>query len=77
MADNWKTLVQRYADGRQVCNCGNAYYTNCGTARTLNTSTGEWVTTHDNPSCENGCDANKHAVKDDIARRVLADLGAA
>jgi hypothetical protein len=24
--DAWKRLVQRYADGRAICNCGHAYY---------------------------------------------------
>lgn len=75
MADEWKTLVQRYAAGRQVCNCGGAYYTNCGTASKLDAATGQWVTTHDNPCCQHGCQANLHAVKDDIAKRVISEIG--
>jgi hypothetical protein len=26
MATEWQKLILRFADGRQPCNCGNAYY---------------------------------------------------
>jgi hypothetical protein len=26
MADDWSELIERYADGRKLCNCRQAYY---------------------------------------------------
>ena len=68
-AHAWKDLVQRYADGRHVCNCGDAYYTPCGVGL-LNDGTA--VT--DALVCRYGCSANQLDAKKDIARRVLEDF---
>ncbi len=56
--DPWPQLILHYADGREPCNCGQAYYDAEG-------------------RCKHGCEANQFAVKEDIARRVLANLGIA
>lgn len=66
-------LIAHYADGRQVCNCGQAYYSNCGTGSVF--SNGVRVLRHDLPACKNGCEVNLRMAKDYIAQRVVADLG--
>lgn len=65
----WQKLIKRYADGRQICNCGDAYYTPCGVGIDCD---GNHRT--DLPACQYGCSANQLFTRDDIARRVLADL---
>lgn len=64
----WERLIQRYADGRPICNCGNAYYTPCGKG----TVNGERRT--DMLACANGCQANQYSVKFEIADRVEAEF---
>ena len=64
----WGKLIERYADGRKPCNCGQAYYTNCGTARI-----GDRVI-HDNPICKYGCDANILDAKFEIAKRIYDEF---
>lgn len=66
----WKKLILRYADGRPICNCGEAYYSPCGHGID---SSGKRRT--DMLACRGGCSANLTAVMEDIATRVLAELG--
>lgn len=65
---NFEKLIEYYADGRQVCNCRNAYYKNCGHG------IDGGVERHDLPTCEHGCSANQIRAKEYIADRVVADL---
>lgn len=65
----WGKLVERYADGRMICNCGHAYYSLDGEA---------WVggrTINNHPHCKYGCSANAYRTKEEIAKRMLAELG--
>lgn len=66
---DWQELVKRYADGRPICNCGEAYYTPCGHGID---GTGRRRT--DMLACQHGCSANKIYAKEEIAGRVLAEL---
>jgi hypothetical protein len=59
--EDWKELVSRYADGRQICNCREAYLSPCGNGIL---------------ACEHGCSANKAFARDGISARVLAELKA-
>lgn len=54
----WETLIERYADGRAICNCRQAYYMDA-----------------ESKGCENGCQWNQYHVRDEIARRALAEMG--
>lgn len=65
----FERLVVRYAGNRVVCNCGQAYYTNCGTVSFLDNN-GDWQTRNDYPECKNGCDANLERAKIEIAEQV-------
>ena len=68
--DEWAELVRRYADGRPICNCGQAYYTPIGHGTD---KFGKKRT--DMLACKYGCQANQYDLKDKIARRVLDELG--
>lgn len=61
-------LIKRYANGRRVCNCGEAYYTNCGTGIVGNERRA------DLPACQWGCSANRVVARNEIAERVLQEL---
>ncbi len=65
----WQELVKRYANGRPICNCGDAYYSPCGSGID---STGRERT--DILDCEYGCSTNQISAKEDIAKRVLYEL---
>lgn len=62
-------LVEGYADGRPICNCGRAYYTPCGRGidrdGTIRT---------DFLDCRNGCSANQLDTSNEIAERVIQEL---
>jgi hypothetical protein len=64
----WAQLVKRYADGRLICNCEQAYYSENG----VYWNNGE--VHHDGKYCKNGCQANQYNLKDEIAKRVLEEL---
>ncbi|MCK5609436.1 hypothetical protein KAR91_46615 [Candidatus Pacearchaeota archaeon] len=66
---NFKNLIEHYADGKEICNCGSAYLTNCGEAILGN---GEHV--FDHPICRYGCSAAMIDARDYIADRVVEDL---
>lgn len=66
---DWQELVIRYAAGRPICNCGEAYYTPCGRGIDV-----DGIKVTNTLICEYGCSANKVIAKEEIAARVLADL---
>ncbi len=66
----WERLIQRYADGRPICNCGNAYYTPCGKGFV----SGSEVRRTDLLVCKDGCQANQYSVKFELAERIEAEL---
>ncbi len=66
---HWEKLVERYADGRPICNCGGAYYTPCGHG--IDASGKERT---DMVGCQYGCSANLIFAKEEIAARVLNEL---
>lgn len=67
--EDWKSLVARYAAGRPLCNCKEAYYTPCGHGIDGN---GERRT--DLLVCQYGCEANRLFCRDEIAGYVIAEL---
>lgn len=74
MPYEWEKLIKRYANGRLICNCGQAYYSLDGEAWIVGgPDDGKHIT--DYPHCKYGCQANQYAVKDEIAKAVLAELG--
>ena len=70
----WETLIKRYKGKKTICNCGQAYYTNCGEASIFDVKKGKWITIQDAPICKNGCSANQLNAKEFIAREVLKEL---
>lgn len=68
----FKQLVVRYANGRQICNCGDAYLTNCGKGYILGDHGSRYV--EDLPVCRYGCSANQITAKEFIAEQVLKEL---
>lgn len=66
---DWNNLVERFADGRQICNCGDAYYTPCGHGSVVN-AVGVRVERTDLPICRYGCSTNQLFTKYEIAKRV-------
>ena len=65
---NFKRLIEYYADGKPICNCGDAYYSACGHGFDGLTEK------HDMLTCEYGCSANQINAKEYIAGRVIEDL---
>lgn len=67
--DPWRQLVEKYADGRPICNCKDAYYTPCGHGID---EKGQHRT--DMLACAYGCSSNQLTARDEIAGRVLLEL---
>lgn len=67
----WKLLVQKYADGRPICNCGAAYLTPCGHG--FVTENGVTVKRTDMLTCQHGCSSNCMRAQEEIAQRILAE----
>lgn len=65
---NFEKLIVRYAGDKKICNCGQAYLTNCGNARV----NGKDV--FDYPVCKYGCSTNQIMAKEYIADRVVDEL---
>ena len=65
----WKTLVKRYADGRPICNCGDAYLAPVGEGYDAdgNRRTDLLV-------CQYGCQANQIYAKEEIAERICEEF---
>jgi len=66
----WQQLVRNFADGRQVCNCGNAYYSPCGVGIDKQ---GRHRT--DMPACRHGCSANQISAQEEIASKMSLPEG--
>lgn len=64
----YKQLIEYFAKGREVCNCGEAYLSNTGEA-IIN---GERV--YDYPICQHGCSSNQISAKREIGRKCIALL---
>lgn len=73
---SWELLVVRYADGRAVCNCGEAWYMRVGET-SFEVVDGHYrKVANTNPrTCQYGCQANQRACKVEIGQRVVAELG--
>ena len=63
----FKALVERFAYGRHICNCEQAYYATGGAVWR------DGHETHDGLHCKSGCSTNLINAKYEIAERV-ADL---
>jgi len=70
--DAWEALILRYAGSKAVCNCGQAYYTNCGQSSRL--VEGKWITAYDNPCCQYGCSSNQLQAKNYVAEMVMKEF---
>lgn len=66
---NFKKLVKFFADGRTVCNCGQAYLTNCGVGYI------GFAKVMDIPTCAGGCSSAQISAKYEIADRSVTLLG--
>ena len=66
--DPWQALVERYADGRPLCNCRDAYYSTGGKY-----SLGG-VEHNDGLYCKGGCNAAWYEARQHVARSVIAEL---
>lgn len=73
MAREWEKLIERDADGRPICNCGQAYYAEDGEYMVAG-GPNHGKIFHNGKHCKWGCSANQYAVKDEIAARVIAEL---
>lgn len=72
----WQKLVERYKDDRQVCNCGQAWYTRIG--EEVSRWTGEhwiWEPNMNSRACHYGCENNQYGCKNEIGERVAAEFG--
>lgn len=69
----WERLVERFADGRPVCNCRQAYYTRNPNPHSnpIYRLDGVIIGYGEPPlHCAHGCSANKLQARDEIAERV-------
>lgn len=71
---NWITAVARYAGDRQVCNCGRAYYTNCGRGFRAGASDGASRYVTDLPVCAGGCMSAQLEAQDHVIKCALREL---
>jgi hypothetical protein len=68
---NFKKLIKHFADGRTVCNCGEAYHTNCGRGAAGLGEFGQTLWVDDLPACRHGCSTNQFDAKNEMANRVI------
>lgn len=64
---SFETLVEIFANGRQICNCRQGYLTNCGVGIDSQGNRRE-----DMPACKYGCSANQLDTKNEIAHHCLS-----
>ena len=65
MTDIYRQAIEAFADGRAPCNCGEAYYTNCGTGM-------KGGVKYDHlPACKHGCSANKYEAKHELVEKMF------
>lgn len=62
----YRKMVKHFADGRKICNCGEAWYTAAPTPRDAELY-GDYY-------CAHGCSSNQIAAKYELVHR-LAKLG--
>lgn len=68
--EDWQALVRKYANGRDICNCGDAYYANDG----------EYIVTgvsgrfYNGKHCKYGCSTNILNARDEIASLICKSL---
>jgi len=67
-SDSFKKLIKHYANGSEICNCGEAYYTNCGKGSVGGQDR------DDLPTCKHGCSSNIITAKNYIAEMVLSEF---
>lgn len=65
----WEELVERFAEGRPLCNCRQAYLTPCGQG-----IDGSGRERTDMLACQYGCSANQIFARDEIAQKLLSML---
>ncbi len=65
---NWQMLIERYADGKPICRCGQAYYTTCGRGY----SEGDWP--EDPDVLPLSCKETIFGTHEYIAERVMQEL---
>ena len=65
---NYEKLVERYADGKQLCNCRQAYYTNCGHGYK------DGIDRTDLPTCQHGCSSNQITATEYIADKICEEF---
>ena len=64
--DTWKELIAKYAEGRTICNCGDAYYFPVGEGIDA-----KGCQRSDMMVCSYGCSAAQLIARDYIADRIL------
>ena len=69
MTEALRFFIKRYAGDRQRCNCGDAWYKNCGEGID---ETGK--RRHDLPACEYGCEYNQRRAAEEIIAAALGEL---
>jgi hypothetical protein len=65
---DWEILVERYAEGRPICNCRQAYYSPCGEGIVNGERRSDLLV------CKHGCSANQLDARDHVAKCVLDRL---
>lgn len=67
--DEWQTLIKRYADGRHICNCGNAYLSPVG--RGMDS---KGYLRDDMLTCSGGCASNQITAREEVAEKIMAEF---
>ncbi len=69
----FRTLIRRFADLRTVCNCGEAYETECPGSEhpEERTCSGCSNTPDGHGFCSGGCSSNQIRAKHEVAGRIL------
>ena len=65
--DAFTKLLLRYADGRQLCNCNEAYE---GLVKAYVVGKGYVMV----PGCVHGCSTNKIDAKEEVAERLVGEF---
>lgn len=66
-------LLTRYADGRTICNCGNAYYSDGG--EYLRTGPNGTTRHYDGKYCKGGCASAQISAIEHVAQMVAIEAG--
>lgn len=67
---SWEKLVAIHADGKEICNCGNAYYSHCAGKDSR-------CCGHDGRAhtyCAAGCSSNQIRAREEIADKLIAGM---